>query len=108
MRTAPTIAEASERDWKGNELGLCWPANRKNLDNRIHVRGGDRSLGVASTKVLKGVMEADKQGETSPEKSSGEAGGAPTRRGTTERSEQEGSVETRATEGEAKKAHPLG
>lgn len=63
--TAPSTAEASERERKGNKLGLCWPANRKNQDNRIHVRGGDRTLGVASTKVLKGVMEADKQEENS-------------------------------------------
>lgn len=54
-----------KREQKGNELGLCWLANRKNLDNRIHVRGGDRNLGVASTKVLKEVMKVNKQEKNS-------------------------------------------
>lgn len=106
MCRAPTIAEASKRERKGNELGLCWLANRKNLDNRIHVRGGDRTLGVASTKVLKGVMDADQQERNSPEKSSGGRGGAPTQTG--KRRGQEGSIETCATQGEPKKAHPFG
>lgn len=55
-----TMPEAAKREWRGNELGLCWRAGRKNLDNRIHVRGGNINLGVASTRVKKEVTQVEK------------------------------------------------
>ena len=41
-------------------MDLCWLADRKNLDNRIHVRGGNINLGITSIQVIKQVTQVDK------------------------------------------------
>ena len=41
-------------------MDLCWCADRKNLDNRIHVRGGNINLGITSIQVIKQVTQVDK------------------------------------------------
>lgn len=41
-------------------MDLCWHADRKNLDNRIHVRGGNINLGITSIQVIKQVTQVDK------------------------------------------------
>lgn len=64
-------------------------------------------MGVASTKVLKGVMEAENQEENSPERSSGKLSQRSSYSRHLRRRGQEGSEEARAPE-EAKKARPLG